>query len=1287
MLASFNGQQQSQQFGGGISPQQLLNGGMGSNMGGGMMNAAQILQQQQQRQQQQMMMMNGGGGLNPSALMHSAGGSGGGMNPASLMNNNDLSMSNSMNPMQPPQIQITPQILQLLSTMGIPREQVAQMNPMQRQAAIKQAMAAYRQQQQMQQQQQAHQQQFAPDAGAFFDNPGSTMDMGMGAGGNMGMANMGMIPRPGTAQGMAGMRPGAAMAMHPPPTMGGGGGMGMNMGMGLGGMNPANMGMGGMGSGGGPMGMGARPPSRAASVGGGDFMQNSNPQQGQQNGFHPGKPQGTPQFGPNFGSPAAGQTQQNATQGSPPPGSPFSRSKRKLAPDAQTQSPRISAMGPPPSVMRSSSVSASDTNGFTRPPSTNGTPQRQSSFPPREQTPQRHPSVPRSSSPMKPITRVSVVPLATSLTTIPPVNADEVAQIKDWMATDRAYEGGFREMKTRMGAEFREMVGPMSVPWWEKGTLDTNASRFLRGRENFDVRYPYRKKEREGGRRKGARREGIRLPRKIDPEDANRPEQLVPIRLEFDVEHHKMRDTFVWNLNDPIISPEHFAQTVVEDYNLPHTYHAVITKTIQEQLSDYRAHSASYEGDSWDLAVTEDTLRAGTLEGKSAAWWSAWRKRLRTERAGRGGKTHKRRKVVKEDDDMDTADERPMTVEEFTFDPKALQDDMRILIRLDIIVGSIKLDDQFEWDLDNASASPESFAEIYAKELGLGGEFKTAIAHSIREQVQTYQKSLFLVGNPTDDAPVQDDDLRSSILPSLSSAARAMDQVQAFTPQLNYLSDGEVERNEKERDKDINRRRKRNRGGRRGVPLPDREPIRTYRTPSIGFPEPDAATLAAAAAATAPMSRRAAAAAASVTIANMVASENGERIPASSLPVVPMPPPLVIKEKTVKGFFKPPSYDTTVLRPRAKIRAPTASTAADVSKLPAPLENDPPPPPTSNVVPPVVPVKSDEERQRTRRWTAPEYDQWLGRRKGPLGDKSQCGTCGKYWHRHRRPRPVEYNSDLEYHANLKREAELAKTVARRKGGAAALRALNGTVSATPADTPEPQTPRDSGEGPSRQSPTRELSPVSSSPSEPPLAAKVKINGIHHANSTPKAEPAATVTPPVESKPPVNNPPTVIASPPIPPPPASAPPPSSVPAPVPPPVSVSAPPSLPPKPEPASMSAPPPPAAAPSVPQPSTPAAPTPDGAAPAPPPSPRSTWPPQWLTNAMKSMQERFRDDKFEVILRKVNSASTPEWRIKCLDCPGKLYTPGPGETLSNYEVHLKKPSPSSARKRSDWKF
>jgi SWI/SNF-related matrix-associated actin-dependent regulator of chromatin subfamily B member 1 len=36
----------------------------------------------------------------------------------------------------------------------------------------------------------------------------------------------------------------------------------------------------------------------------------------------------------------------------------------------------------------------------------------------------------------------------------------------------------------------------------------------------------------------------------------------------------------------------------------------------------------------------------------------------------------------------------------------------------------MKLDDQFEWDIENPGASPEQFAEVYARELGLGSEFR-----------------------------------------------------------------------------------------------------------------------------------------------------------------------------------------------------------------------------------------------------------------------------------------------------------------------------------------------------------------------------------------------------------------------------------------------------------------------------------------------------------------------------------------------------------------------------------
>ena len=39
----------------------------------------------------------------------------------------------------------------------------------------------------------------------------------------------------------------------------------------------------------------------------------------------------------------------------------------------------------------------------------------------------------------------------------------------------------------------------------------------------------------------------------------------------------------------------------------------------------------------------------------------------------------------------------------------------------------MKLDDQFEWDIENQDSSPEQFAEVYGTDLGLTGEFKYVI--------------------------------------------------------------------------------------------------------------------------------------------------------------------------------------------------------------------------------------------------------------------------------------------------------------------------------------------------------------------------------------------------------------------------------------------------------------------------------------------------------------------------------------------------------------------------------
>ncbi|KAI0795518.1 hypothetical protein C8Q75DRAFT_746367 [Abortiporus biennis] len=853
------------------------------------------------------------------------------------------------------------------------------------------------------------------------------------------------------------------------------------------------------------------------------------------------------------------------------------------------------------------------------------------------------------------VSRVSIVPLIDSVKLIPPLSEEEIANVQKWMQADKDYEGMYRKMRERMVDEMKVVVSN-TRGWWEKEPLDpmTAMQQHRRRPEKFQLIGMKTGKE-DRRSKKAGRREGFKLPRTVDPEEAARPEQLVPIRLEFDVEHHKMRDTFTWNLNDPIITPEIFAQSIVDDYGLASSYHAIITKTIQDQLSDFKAHSTTFGEDGVSNALQDDIVNKGVIDDESeATWWESWRNFVRSDAVAKPpvrpeSRSRKRRKVVKDEvvepPDVKMAPslaDAPMSVDAFEEDESNMHEEMRILIKLDIIVGSVKLEDQLEWDLENSDPTPEQFSEIYCRELGLGGEFKTSIAHSIREQVQIFQKSLFLVGHPSDGSAVQDDDLRMSLLPSLSTGARSMDQVGAFTPLLNYLSESEIERNEKEREKELNRRRRKTTRGRRGIALPDREPPKTFRTPAIGFPEIDPATLALVNAAAAPTSRRAAAAAASLTIANMVASENGTvLIPSTPTPSVSHPVSSVPKEKKPKGLFKAPSYPSTVLRPRAHVKAPTPSTAADISKLPPPLENDLPAPlSTADTKGAKVVLTAKRAKELEREAKEKEYADgqhanyidgvWhcsncgcpesiaIGRRKGPLGDKSQCGTCGKFWHRHRRPRPVVYNSDLQFHLNLRHQEEQAKVAASRKKRPHAAQ----VETSSKAPTVEPETPSkpkmeawmevppmSSSRSAAPEEPDRAVSPVStaSSASEPPLAQKVKANGVNH--SAKSAPPASVSEDADDQKTDAPRPPT------------------------------------------------PPPQRSP---------------AASAPPTNRAPATVPQWLTDAMAEMQTRYPDDRFEVTFRRAATSTQPEWRIKCLDCPGKLYTPGPGETLQNYEVHLK---------------
>lgn len=82
---------------------------------------------------------------------------------------------------------------------------------------------------------------------------------------------------------------------------------------------------------------------------------------------------------------------------------------------------------------------------------------------------------------------------------------------------------------------------------------------------------------------------------------------------------------------------------------------------------------------------------------------------------------------------------------------------------------------------------------------------------------------------------------------------------------------------------------------------------------------------------------------------------------------------------------------------------------------------------------------------------------------------------------------------------------------------------------------------------------------------------------------------------------------------------------------------------------------------------------------------------PHWVEPGLAALRQAYPNDQFEAIMRQVlvdtlsgnpvphNTPMVPGRhiydympRIRCVDCPGKLYTPGPGETVDNFEIHLR---------------
>ncbi|CAL1712345.1 unnamed protein product [Somion occarium] len=250
---------------------------------------------------------------------------------------------------------------------------------------------------------------------------------------------------------------------------------------------------------------------------------------------------------------------------------------------------------------------------------------------------------------------------------------------------------------------------------------------------------------------------------------ARKPSSLVPIRVEFETDTHRIRDCFVWNLHEGLIRPETFARAFCMDLDLPlNPWADTIANQIRAQLEDHEGVASVDLGADYYLMMDNQ-------EGQG--------------------------------------------VEEVP--------ECRVVLSIDVQIGTYHLVDHIEWDL-LSPLTPEGFAMTLCSDLGLAGEAIPLIAHAIHEELIKHKRDAIewgVIGAETAEEPTDKPRDKSGLSllkdktglglgwgrtpkegrgpKALRSVWKDWPEAEEFRTRFEVLSAEEVERREVERERAI----------------------------------------------------------------------------------------------------------------------------------------------------------------------------------------------------------------------------------------------------------------------------------------------------------------------------------------------------------------------------------------------------------------------------------------------------------------------------------------------------
>lgn len=269
---------------------------------------------------------------------------------------------------------------------------------------------------------------------------------------------------------------------------------------------------------------------------------------------------------------------------------------------------------------------------------------------------------------------------------------------------------------------------------------------------------------------------------------------------------YRLKDIFLWNLHEALMTPDQFAQVFVDEMDFPRDRKPVlvmqIANQIRGQLEEYAGvamhplfHSTTVPTESGAVkAIQQATSREGTSTPAATNGVST--------PVPNGAKLNEVVQAPATPVPGITATAQPIPTED-VHDP---DDTYRCIINLNINLMNRLYSDRFEWSL----LHPPGFAELFAKQtcadLGLAGEWIPALAHAIYEAVLRLKKEACENGGLVGGYGEIDNDAAGP-----AEAGWRYDPehlADDWEPKVEVLSKEEIEKREGDRERQLRRVRR-----------------------------------------------------------------------------------------------------------------------------------------------------------------------------------------------------------------------------------------------------------------------------------------------------------------------------------------------------------------------------------------------------------------------------------------------------------------------------------------------